>query len=404
MKTPPISLLVVLVVAMTSGPLFGYGLSAASAVVIEQVGITPGQVGVLASVAFASAALGSWRLGRLADRIGERAQLVLIHGAAITSLLLAAAATRYWVLVLAAVFSGLNLAMCNPTTNRIIVHRVPPARRSIWIGTKQSGVQVAQLFSGLFFPAMTLGLGWTGAALGAAAVVVLALVQALGVLGRDLGEEPPGEPAGQPLGHVQAEERGVPALVWVLAGISLLSGAGMQATNVYLPLFAIQSLEYGLVVGGLAAAVTGIVGVTSRIFWSRRLQAGAQPATLLTIIFVGAVLSGLSLLGANLTGVRALLWIGAVLLGGSTLGVNVVVNATILRVMPRGRVGAATGITSMGMFMGFTAGPIMMGVVRDVSGDYWVGWAIVTGVYLAALVLTSALRSRWGVPVASSAT
>lgn len=403
MKKPPISLLVALVAAMSSGPLFGYGLSAASAAVIEQVGITPGQVGGLASVAFTSAALGSWGLGRLADRIGVRAQLVIIHGAAIVSLVLAAAASRYWLLVLAAAIAGVPLAICNPTTNRIIRHQVPTAQRSIWIGTKQSGVQVAQLFSGLFFPAMTLWLGWTGAALGAAAVIVLALVQGLVVLRPDPGEgHPDREPAGQDQSGGDGGA-GIPATVWFLAGIALLSGAGMQATNVYLPLFAVQSLGYGLVVGGLAAVVTGVVGVASRIFWSRRLQLGAEPGSQLTIIFIGAVLSALALLGANLTGVRGLMWIGAVLLGASTLGVSVVVNATILQVVPRTRIGVATGVTSMGMYVGFAAGPIIMGVVRDLTGDFWIGWVIVTGFYLAGLALTLALRTRGSHPMTSSA-
>lgn len=388
-------LLVLLVAAMASGPMLGYGLSASSAVVIERVGISAGQLGGLASLSFVTAALGSLGFGRLADHLGIRAQLVLIHGLSILSLVLAAAASQYWMLVLAAVCAGLPLATSNPTTNRIIVRHVPHDRRSVWIGTKQSGVQVAQLFSGLFFPVLTLWLGWAGAAIGAAVVVALLLVQAMAALPGD--PEPP-TPAGQ--GHpgpprpATLAGRRLPGVVWYLAGISLLSGAGMQATNVYLPLFAVQSLDYGLVVGGVAAGVTGTVGVMSRLFWSRRLQGGARPTTLLVVIFVGAILSGASLLAANLGDVRGLLWVGAVLLGGSTLGVSVVVNATIVRVVVRERVGAATGVTAMGMYVGFAAGPLVMGAVRDVTGDFWWGWAIVVAVYTAGLVLSLALRWR----------
>src|SRR5699024_6495474 len=64
-------------------------------------------------------------------------------------------------------------AISNPTTNRVIIRAVPAAQRTGWIGVKQSGVQASQLFSGLFFPAVALALGWTGAALGGAVVCVL---------------------------------------------------------------------------------------------------------------------------------------------------------------------------------------------------------------------------------------
>ena len=392
MKKAPRSLLVLLVAAMASGPLFGYALSASSAALIDHVGISAGQLGWLASISFVSAAVGSLGFGRLADRIGLSTQLVFIHGSSIISLVLAAAATDYWVLVLAAVFAGLPLATSNPTTNRILARQVPPAQRSSWIGTKQSGVQAAQLFCGLFFPAMTLWLGWAGAALGAAVIVGVLLVQSLTTLRAHPESTPSTEDSSASQGDAAAASSQLPSTVWFLAGISLLSGAGMQATNVYLPLFAVESLGYGLVVGGLTAGLTGTVGVVSRILWSRRLQTGAKPTTLLLIIFVGAVASGLALLVANLTGIRVLLWVGTALLGASTLGVNVVVNATLLRVMPRARVGSATGVTSMGMFAGFAAGPIIMGAVRDLTGDFWLGWAIVAALYATAFILTVILR------------
>src|SRR5699024_12201284 len=50
---------------------------------------------------------------------------------------------------------------------------VPHHKRTGWICVKQSGVQASQLFSGLYFPAVVLALGWTGAALGGAVVCVL---------------------------------------------------------------------------------------------------------------------------------------------------------------------------------------------------------------------------------------
>ncbi|TFI13777.1 MFS transporter, partial [Micrococcus endophyticus] len=66
----------------------------------------------------------------------------------------------------------------------------------------------------------------------------------------------------------------LPASVWFFAAIAFLTGLGMQATNMYLPLFAVESLDLTLVAGGAAAAVSGVIGVFSRIWWSRRMAAG----------------------------------------------------------------------------------------------------------------------------------
>ena len=65
------ALLFVLLCAMGVGPLFNYGISASSALVIEQMGITAGQLGLVVTVVFASAAVSSMWLGRLADRAGS---------------------------------------------------------------------------------------------------------------------------------------------------------------------------------------------------------------------------------------------------------------------------------------------------------------------------------------------
>ena len=155
------ALLFVLLCAMGVGPLFNYGLSTSSALVIEQMGITAGQLGLVVTVVFASAALSSMWLGRLADRMTPRAQLILIFLGTVVALVVGAFAPTYWVLIIAAVLAGPAQSISNPTTNRIIIEQVPPAKRSGVIGVKQSGVQASQLFSGLFFPAVALWLGWT---------------------------------------------------------------------------------------------------------------------------------------------------------------------------------------------------------------------------------------------------
>lgn len=405
------ALLFVLLCAMGVGPLFNYGVSVSSALIIDQLGISAGQLGLVVSVVFASAAISSIYLGRLADRMSARAQLVLIFAGTAVALVVGAFAAHYWVLLFAAVLAGPAQAISNPTTNRIIIRAVPPVRRAGWIGVKQSGVQASQLFSGLFFPAVSLWLGWTGAALGAALVALGLLAYGLAVVPtpRELAARAarearsgPGPESTTPAapGDARAEDPDgpsadrLPATVWIFASIALLSGFGMQATNVYLPLFSMEAVGFSLVLGGVATAVSGVIGVVSRIWWGRRMSAGVKASTLLLMISAGALSGVAAFLAAGLWHLPALIWAGAALHGVTVLGANVVINAGLMQVVAPERIGAASGINSMGMYSGFALGPLVMGALRDLTGDFSIGWLVIAVMYVGCFGMALFLRAH----------
>jgi len=381
----------VLLAAMGAGPLFNYGVSASSTVVMERLDVTSGQLGTVMTVVFAAAAVTSLGLGRAADRLSARAQLSIIFGGTAAALVLGAVAPSLPVLYAAAAVAGVTQAISNPTTNRIIRTVVPPERRIGWVGVKQSGVQAAQLVGGLFFPAASLALGWTGAALGAAV-----LIGALWVLALVAAPPLPGAPPPATGGRRRRDTSPLPATVWFFAAIAFLTGLGMQATNTYLPLFAVETLGMTLVAGGAAAAVSGVIGVLSRIGWSRRMSSGDRPTTLLTVICLGAVAGVVVFLAADLLDLSALLWVGAAVHGLTVLGANVVINAGLLSEVPAERLGRATGANSMGMYAGFALGPLLMGVLRDVTGDYRAGLVAVAVGYVLALAVVLLLRRHVG--------
>ncbi|MGW6172584.1 MFS transporter [Arthrobacter sp. NPDC055138] len=411
-KQPSGALLFVLTCAMGVGPLLNYGLSTVSPLVIEDLDISEGQFGLLATAIFASAAVCSMWLGKLSDRISNRAQLVLIFAGTAMALVLASLAHSYLVLVIAALLAGPAQAISNPTTNRIIIAQVPAHKRPGWIGVKQSGVQGSQLFAGLFFPIVALWAGWQGATALAAVVAVGLLLYGL----RKLPENPlttaahapsaaTGPPRVTPPGAGSASARSAatpegsgaqgrfPLSVWLFAGYSLLAGLGMQATNVYLPLFTVRELGFSLVMGGVAAGVSGVVGVTSRVLWGRRMAKGVRASTLLILLGIGALAGAAAFLAAGTLDVPALLWLGVILHGATVLGANVVVMAGVMRVVPAQRVGAASGIVSMGMYAGFAAGPLLMGLLLEATGNFHIGWLVVGAGYLLCSVLGFALRA-----------
>ncbi|MFD1214551.1 MFS transporter [Arthrobacter sp. GCM10027362] len=390
-QQPSAALLFVLTAAMGVGPLLNYGLSATSPLVIADLGISQGQFGLLATAVFASAAVSSSWLGRLSDRTSNRAQLILIFAGTAVALVVAALAHHYVALLIAALLAGPAQAISNPTTNRIIINHVAPPKRPGWIGVKQSGVQGSQLFVGLVFPAMALWAGWQGAMMLGAVVALVLLAYGL----RRLPVENPAAKATAAPGAgvtVAAADGRFPASIWLFAGYALLAGLGMQATNVYLPLFAVRALDFPLVLAGVAAGVSGVVGVSSRILWGRRMATGVRASTLLALMGAGALGGAAALLGAGEFGNPVLLWIGVVLHGATVLGANVVTMAGVMRVVPPARVGAASGIVSMGMYTGFAGGPLLMGLLLDRSGTFHSGWLLVGAGYLLCIVLALALR------------
>lgn len=375
----------VLVCAMAAGPVMNYGISATSTLIMGDLDISEAQFGLLATVCFLSAALSSVSLGRLSDRISGRAQLVLIFGGTAAALTLMAVSGSYLWLLIAVGLAGPAQAISNPTTNRVIAHQVDPVRRPGWLGIKQSGVQASQLFSSLFFPAAALLVGWRGAAAGAAVIMAGLLVYSWNKL-------PAAAPRVTTTGAASGARNRFPPTVWLLAGFALFSGAGMQATNVYLPMFAQRELDFSLLLAGSAAAVAGVVGVAARVLWGRRIAGGAAVSSLLLILALGAIGGVALLLAAGESGLPVLLWAGVVLHGATVLGVNVVVMAGAMREVEPSRVGAASGVVSLGMYIGFASGPLAMGLLLQFSGGFLAGWLYVASGYLVCLVLGLVLR------------
>src|SRR5699024_7156637 len=243
----------------------------------------------------------------------------------------------YWMLLVAVGLSGFAQSFPNGVTNRILLERVPARRRIGWVGVKQSGVQVSQLTASLIFPLLALAVGWRGAALAATLLPLVLLV----LMWRSLRSVPllpeaqtpdsdPSSPSDEGLHRV----RRYPGMVWALAAFGLLNGIGVQATNVYMPLFAVRELGFSLVLGGVTAAVAGVVGVIARVGWARVMARGASGPVVLLTLGVLAFAGAASFYGAWATGWAALLWTAVALHGASALGVSVVVMSALMRSIP----------------------------------------------------------------------
>ena len=408
-RGPGLGLLTVLTGAVGAGPLLLYGLSATSDRIISDLGITEAHFGLLATVCFGCAAIGSATLARLADNRSDLLLMSSIFLLAAASFVLAALPAGFGLLLVAAGLAGVAQSFPNGVTNRILLERVPGSRRIGWVGIKQSGVQVSQLVSSLAFPALALAMGWRGAALAITVIPILLLAMAWRSLRStpllavaappttDSAEAAAGTGAQDPESsrpsHPSKAPRH-PGMVWAMAAFGLLNGISVQATNVYMPLFAVRELHFSLVLGGATAALAGIIGVIARVSWARLMARGASGLRLLLVLALIALAGGVLFFIADVSGRAWPLWVAVALHGISALGVSVVLMSALMRSIPSASMASASGMVTAGMFTGFALGPLGMGLLIGSAGGFRAGWIAVAVVYLLCAVLAAILIQR----------
>ena len=147
----------------------------------------------------------------------------------------------------------------------------------------------------------------------------------------------------------------MPGAVKAYAAAAALTGLGAQAANVYLPLYAHRELGLDVVAAGATVSVSALVGIASRVLWARVMdRPGTDGFVLLAGMALGAAASAVLLILAPLhPGLAWAVWPAAVLHGGAALAVSVVVMSAAMRAVPADRVGASTGVVTMGLYAGF---------------------------------------------------
>ncbi|WP_375002750.1 MFS transporter [Aeromicrobium sp. CTD01-1L150] len=362
---------IALITCMGVGPLFLYSLSSVSAVVIDDLGLTSAQFGSIATMTFLSAAACSALFGRWADRVRSTHALMAISLGSGAGLVLAGLAPSYGWILLAAIACGVAQSMSNPATNRFVgtLDRAPTGSL---IGWKQSGVQMSQLVAGLSVPALTVLFDWRIAIAGGALFAVVGVASGLAL--------PTGSSSAP--GRSRAASSGLGPGVWALTIYTYFIGLGLAAVNTYLPLYAFEELGFSLSAAGLTAAMIGLVGLVSRIWWGRRTDAGARLGPVLVLLGVGS-LAGAAIVASAQWGSSGLVWLGAGVFGASALAANSVTMVSLLTLAPTGLVGAASGVLSTGLYLGFASGPVTFGLVLDHS-SYAVAWAVPCAAFAVA--------------------
>lgn len=376
---------VVLASAMGAGPLIIHVLAALAPAVTTEFGLSRTQFGFLATVTFAVTALLSVPAGAIVDRHEPRRMLGALFLSSIVALVWLGLSPGYTGIVLASAIAGLSLALGNPVTNRSVALLLPAGQRGLMMGVKQSGVQFLQALTGAVLPVLAVVIGWRAAVLTTPLLLVLGLGLGLVVMPRTL--------LGPDLRSSAGRDRGpVAPAVWWLGIYSVLMGSAMQAVNVYVPLYAFEALAFDAVRAGATTGVIGALGMLARIIWGRVAEHVATPQASLALLAFGG-LSAVVLLHLAQT-FSVLLWSGVVVHAVTVLAANVVTMMSVMRRVRLTELGRSSGVLSLGIFTGFSIGPVIFGLTVDRSGTYSAGWALLVVLYLCAIAITVAW-ARW---------
>ncbi len=176
-----------------------------------------------------------------------------------------------------------------------------------------------------------------------------------------------------------------PAVKW-LGAYAFTVALTTTAVLLYTPLFAFERVQFSATAAGMMTALTGSAGVVARIFWGRFAERRESPADALSLLAAVAGLALLLVAASELSG-PWLLWIGLFAFGSSGMAASAVVMLAVIREAPAGQTGRASGAVGLGMFLGFMCGPVSFGAIVDRTHSYAVGWLVLAGICLVALII-----------------
>jgi MFS family permease len=307
-------------------------------------------------------------VGRVVDRTSASLGLRLGAGLSAVAMLGIATLARSWVaLLLWLCLAAVSFAFGQTAVNRFLATSVPPHRRGIAFGLKQSSVPTATLLAGAAVPliAVTIGWRWVFAIAAVAGLLVVAVVPSSGSA----------RMAGTAAATVGPRPSVRAAVLFALAfGLSM---AAASPLGVFLVDHAVAS-GFSPGRGGLLLSLGSAASIAMRLLVGR--AADRREAGHLRWV-AGMVLTGV--LGYLLlaTEVAWLMTLGAVVAFAFGWGFNGLFWYAVLRAHPAAP-GAMTGMVMPGSLIGGLVGPLVFGLVAH-AASYRVAWIVAASWALA---------------------
>jgi len=328
------------------------------------LGLTPVQLGGLASIYSAALAAASLPAGLVTDRLGTRAALALSALSIAAGLAVAAASGGFAQMGAGMALCGAGYGLINPAAGRAITVWFTPQWRTTLLSLKQTGVPAGAALGSL---TALLGpvWGWQAGIVCAALIAFLAGGLFLLLLPSEGPQPTHLVPRHNPLAEILA----LPDLGRANLAAGLTNG--MQfALWAYLPELLQRSFGAGAAVLGLSLAALHLGTFLGRVAWgvlTDRLLRG-DPAQGLRVLCALA-LAGVGALGAVTLVASPVLAVVACFVLGFTIcaavGLHVALTA---RIAPDHLLGGALGYTMLFTNLGGVGVPMLLGLVVSLAG------------------------------------
>ena len=349
----------------------GFLIGALSVQVSDEFDVSEATYGWGLGSFFLAATAGSIVMGRLAQRIGPRNQIVIALGASATAQLgLAAFAESFAAVVGFLMVAGFMNSAVQTAVN-LALARAQLTRLGLAMALKQSGMPSAALLSGFAVPVLALTVGWRWAYVSGAGLALVALTAVRIVI--------------EPLPRDALTRSAAPASSRRSLTLAALTGTFLA--------FSAGSLNAWVVSSGVDAGISpGVAGLMLSLGAGSgialRLVSGLRSDSMTMAPFraggltalVGAI--GMAALASRVAGLHVAATILA--FGGGWIW-PVFTNFGVVRTNAAAA-GAATGVTQMGVYVGVFTAPLVTGQLIDRSG-YQLMWLVVA----AAAVIGAAI-------------
>jgi len=346
--------------------------------------LTPFQSSVAIAVPVLLGSLGRLPLGILADRWGSKRVSLAVMVAAIAGGLALAEVQSFAQLVAVGFFVGVSLASFASLIG-LASGWYPPARQGMALGVYGAG-NIGQSFAAFGAPVIAHAFGvrwgfWTFAALTAVWLVVFAW----------LANDPPRRGPPRAIREVLRPLRDRKS--WVLGMYYFLTFGGFVAMAIYLPLlltdlFALTPQNAGLRTAGfvvVATAMRPLGGILADRLGGARILQAVFPATAAMAVLLCVPHMVTVTLGA--LGMAVAIGLG---------------NGAVFKLVPEyfpGAVGSVTGLVGAAGGLGGFFPPLALGVVKQLTGGYTLGFVLLALFALACLVvLVAGERRRTATP------
>lgn len=398
----------------------------------KDIAMSPAEQGFLVAVPVLAAAILRVTLGNLLQSVDGRkiAQMgVLLSAVPSIVLLLMPGAPSYLTLLILGVFLGMggaSFAVALPMAGS----NYPPKVQGLVLGLAAAG-NIGAVLDGFMFPGLAHAYGWQRAT---AAALPLLAITALAIFfwAKDRGPKT-GSPVPAFAGFV-VNLLGLICMVLLVyagllghgkTGLLLLPFLGALLAVAVLPhkyraVLAerdtwVIMLVYSITFGGFVGMASYVSLLLINLYQMSKIDAGLMMAAL---AFTGAILRPLGgLIADRVSGVRALLFLlagisaldftfaavtpamgaGILLLFGLYVCFGLGNGATFQLVPHRwqGRTGVMTGIIGAAGGIGGFYLPVVMGIAKESTGSYQMGFATFGGIAALAFVLVVVLRQQW---------